>query len=66
VSLTVTASLTLALGIGANAAISARCAESRSPLTNRDEDRLIYIARAHRVCTPTRPSVPEIDDPRPA
>src|SRR5262245_8642480 len=63
--LTITVVLTLALGIGANAAIfSVVRGVLLKPLTNRDEDRLIYIRQsAPGLGTPnTTFSVPEIDD----
>src|SRR5215470_6878968 len=63
--LTVTVVLTLALGIGANAAIfSVVRGVLLKPLTNRDENRLIYIRQsAPGLQTPnTAFSVPEIDD----
>jgi predicted permease len=63
--LTITVVLTLALGIGANAAIfSVVRGVLLKPLTNRDEDRLIYIRQsAPGLQTPnTTFSVPEIDD----
>ncbi len=63
--LTLTVVLTLALGIGANAAIfSVVRGVLLKPLTNRDEDRLIYIRQsAPGLATPnTTFSVPEIDD----
>ena len=63
--LTLTVVLTLALGIGANAAIfSVVRGVLLKPLTNRDEDRLIYIRQsAPGLGTPnTTFSVPEIDD----
>ncbi len=63
--LTVTVVLTLALGIGANAAIfSVVRGVLLKPLTNRDEDRLIYIRQsAPGLATAnTTFSVPEIDD----
>ena len=45
--LTITVVLTLALGIGANAAIfSVVRGVLLKPLTNRDEDRLIYIRQS--------------------
>jgi predicted permease len=63
--LTVTVVLTLALGIGANAAIfSVVRGVLLKPLTNRDENGLIYIRQsAPGLGTPnTTFSVPEIDD----
>src|SRR5512139_3835052 len=63
--LSVTVVLTLALGIGANAAIfSVVRGVLLKPLTNRDEDRLIYIRQsAPGLGAPnTAFSVPEIDD----
>jgi predicted permease len=63
--LTVTVVLTLALGIGANAAIfSVVRGVLLKPLANRDEQRLIYIRQsAPGLGTPnTTFSVPEIDD----
>ena len=63
--LTITVVLTLALGIGANAAIfSVVRGVLLKPLTNRDEDRLIYIRQsAPGLGTPNVAfSVPEIDD----
>jgi predicted permease len=63
--LTITVVLTLALGIGANAAIfSVVRGVLLKPLTNRDENRLIYIRQsAPGLGTPnTAFSVPEIDD----
>ncbi len=63
--LTITVVLTLALGIGANAAIfSVVRGVLLKPLTNRDEDRLIYIRQsAPGLGAPnTAFSVPEIDD----
>ena len=63
--LTITVVLTLALGIGANAAIfSVVRGVLLKPLANRDEDRLIYIRQsAPGLQTPnTAFSVPEIDD----
>src|SRR6187399_516371 len=63
--LTITVVLTLALGIGANAAIfSVVRGVLLTPLTNRDEDRLIYIRQsAPGLGTQnTTFSVPEIDD----
>ena len=63
--LTITVVLTLALGIGANAAIfSVVRGVLLKPLANRDEDRLIYIRQsAPGLETPNVAfSVPEIDD----
>ena len=63
--LTITVVLTLALGIGANAAIfSVVRGVLLKPLANRDEDRLIYIRQsAPGLQAPnTAFSVPEIDD----
>jgi putative ABC transport system permease protein len=63
--LTITVVLTLALGIGANAAIfSVVRGVLLKPLANRDEDRLIYIRQsAPGLQTPNIAfSVPEIDD----
>jgi len=63
--LTITVVLTLALGIGANAAIfSVVRGVLLKPLANRDEDRLIYIRQsAPGLQTPnTTFSVPEVDD----
>src|SRR4026207_373422 len=63
--LAVTVILTLALGVGANAAIfSVVRGVLLRPLVNRDEDRLIYIrqsAPGHGAANTTF-SVPEIDD----
>ena len=63
--LTVTVVLTLALGIGANAAIfSVVRGVLLKPLTNRDENRLIYIRQSAPGlgAVNTAFSVPEIDD----
>ncbi len=65
--LTVTVVLTLALGIGANAAIFALVrGVLLRPLTNRDEDRLIYIRQSARGLGLDNAyfSVPEIQDLR--
>src|SRR5688572_22499936 len=65
--LAVTVVLTLALGIGANAAIfSVVRGVLLRPLVNRDEDRLIYIRQSAPglKTTNTTFSVPEIDDLR--
>jgi predicted permease len=65
--LTITVVLTLALGIGANAAIfSLVRGVLLRPLVNRDEDRLIYIRQtAHRIGVDNATfSVPEIQDLR--
>ena len=65
--LTLTVVLTLALGIGANAAIfSLVSGVLLRPLTNRDEERLIYIRQtAHGIgADNTTFSVPEIQDLR--
>lgn len=63
--LTLTVILTLALGIGANAAISSLVrGVLLRPLVNRDEDRLIYIRQSARGigAENTTFSVPEIQD----
>jgi putative ABC transport system permease protein len=63
--LTITVVLTLALGIGANAAIfSLVRGILLRPLVNRDEDRLIYIRQSARGIENTTFSVPEIQDLR--
>jgi predicted permease len=65
--LTITVVLTLALGIGANAAIFALVrGVLLRPLTNRDEDRLLYIRQSARGIgvDNTNFSVPEIQDLR--
>src|SRR5262245_59403079 len=65
--LTATVVLTLALGIGANAAIfSVVRGVLLKPLANRDEDRLIYIRQSAPGlgAANTTFSVPEIDDLR--
>ena len=63
--LSATVILTLALGIGANAAIFALVrGVLLRPLNNRDEDRLIYIRQTARGLGENNAnfSVPEIDD----
>jgi len=65
--LTLTVILTLALGIGANAAIFALVrGVLLRPLANRDEDRLIYIRQSARILGVENAmfSVPEIQDLR--
>src|SRR5256886_17210332 len=61
--LTITVVLTLALGIGANAAIfSVVRGVLLRPLVNRDEDRLIYIRQSARGIEDATFSMPEIRD----
>ena len=63
--LTLTVVVTLALGIGANAAIfSVVRGVLLRPLPNRDEDRLIYIRQSTRDTENVTFSVPEIQDLR--
>jgi putative ABC transport system permease protein len=63
--LTLTVVLTLALGIGANAAIFTLVrGVLLRPLANRDEDRLIYISQSARGIDDMGFSVPEIQDLR--
>jgi putative ABC transport system permease protein len=63
--LTATVVITLALGIGANAAIfSVVRGVLLRPLVNRDEDRLIYIRQSAKGIENTTFSVPEIVDLR--
>ena len=67
--LAITVVLTLALGIGANAAIFTLVrGVLRKPLVNRDEDRLIYIRQSARGIGDENAtfSVPEIQDLRAA
>src|SRR6185312_4743054 len=61
--LTITVVVTLALGIGANAAIfSVVRGVLLRPLVNRDEDRLIYIRQSARGIENATFSIPEIQD----
>src|SRR5438876_5438121 len=61
--LAITVILTLALGIGANAAIfSVVRGVLLLPLVNRDEDRLIYIRQGRSDVENLNFSVPEIED----
>src|SRR5947209_12366893 len=63
--LTITVVLTLALGIGANAAIFGLLrGVLLRPLVNRDEDRLIYIQQTSAGNSNATFSVPELDDLR--
>src|SRR5579872_4744775 len=63
--LALTVVVTLALGIGANAAIFTLVrGVLLRPLANRDEDRLIYIRQSARGIENTTFSVPEIQDLR--
>lgn len=61
--LTITVVVTLALGIGANAAIfSVVRGVLLRPLANRDEDRLVYIRQSARGVENATFSIPEIQD----
>jgi len=63
--LTITVVLTLALGIGANAAIFTLVrGVLLRPLVNRDEDRLVYIRQSSPGIENATFSVPEMQDLR--